>query len=110
MVKKSAGGTQKKKAATTARSAASRAVKKRVSFQFEAPRAKAVSLAGSFNDWSTSTRPLKQDGKGVWRTWMMMAPGSYEYRFLVDGEWQDDPACEQRRENEFGSSNCVLEV
>jgi 1,4-alpha-glucan branching enzyme len=84
--------------------------KKRVTFKLHNPGAKQVLLAGTFNDWSTEGRPLKPDASGTWRTWTMLPPGVYEYRFLVDGQWQDDPECEERRSNEFGTSNCVVRV
>ncbi|MGK0200039.1 MAG: hypothetical protein ACI91J_003329 [Yoonia sp.] len=39
-----------------------------------------------------------------------MEPSDYEYRFMVDGEWVDDPACQQTRANGFGTENCVRRV
>jgi len=41
---------------------------------------------------------------------MPRTPGRYEYRFVVDGQWRDDPACTERVPNGFGSENCVLRV
>ena len=84
--------------------------KKRVSFKLEAPEAKEVFLAGTFNDWDEGVRPLKKDAKGIWRTRISLEPGVYEYRFFVDGEWVDDPECEECRENEYGTCNCVVRV
>jgi len=83
---------------------------KRVIFRLDAPQALQVSLAGDFNDWDPRTRPLKPDKNGVWRASFDLPPGRYEYRFLVDGQWQDDPRCEERVPNEFGSHNCVKVV
>ena len=37
-------------------------------------------------------------------------PVKHNYRFLVDGQWQDDPACTIRVANPFGSENMVREV
>jgi hypothetical protein len=34
-------------------------------------------------------------------------PGRYEYRFFVDGEWQNDPYCSSLVENPFGTLNCL---
>ena len=39
-----------------------------------------------------------------------MPPGSYEYRFVVDGQWVDDPEVNELIPNPFGSANAVLEV
>ena len=53
---------------------------------------------------------MKQDKKGMWRTTVSLEPGLYEYRFVVDEEWRDDPACEERCANAFGTCNCVVRV
>ena len=52
---------------------------------------------------------MKKNAKG-WKTVKYLDPGIYEYRFIVDGVWADDPACKSRRSNQYGSENCVLEV
>ena len=83
--------------------------KKRVYFKLTAPEAKEVKLLGGFNNWNPDARPLKQDKKGIWRTWLMLEPGTYEYRFLVDGAWQNDPYSEVVS-NPYGTQNCVQVV
>lgn len=85
-------------------------VNKRAAFKLDAPEAGEVFLAGSFNEWNPSNRPLKRDKKGVWTTTMLLAPGAYEYRFVVDGEWWDDPKATERRGNEHGTENCVIRI
>jgi len=87
-----------------------KSTKKRKTFQLEAPEAQAVYLAGSFNHWDPHARPLKRDGKGVWQTRVSLEPGVHEYRFVVDGTWQDDPQCEEHRPNGWGGTNCVVHV
>lgn len=84
--------------------------KKQVHFKLEAPAAKEVYLAGSFNDWDLAARPLKKDAKGVWRTRINLEPGVYEYLYYADGEWMDDPQCEERCLNEFGTYNNLVRV
>jgi 1,4-alpha-glucan branching enzyme len=39
---------------------------KRVQFEFLAPKATQVYLAGDFNNWDTISNPMKKDGKGLW--------------------------------------------
>jgi hypothetical protein len=51
--------------------------------------------------------PLQQDTKGTWKISLDLKPGKYEYRFLLDGEWQNDPNCDCFVENPFGTSNCL---
>ncbi len=85
-----------------------RATKERnVEFSLLAPQAQNVFLAGNFNEWNLSSLPLNSSNEGVWRTSNRLNPGQYEYRFFVDGEWQNDPACSSVVWNPFGSSNCV---
>ncbi len=84
--------------------------KKRVAFTLEAPDAQRVHVTGSFCDWQTNSCALKRGRRGIWRTTLSLPPGRHEYRFLVDGEWRDDPACTERVPNPFGTENCVLHV
>lgn len=83
---------------------------KRVTFKLRAPDAQTVCVAGSFNDWNPSSHPLSQDSRGTWKKTVSLAPGAYEYRFLRDQEWQDDPACQERCANPFGADNCILHI
>jgi 1,4-alpha-glucan branching enzyme len=81
---------------------------KQVDFMLSAPEAKTVVLAGDFNDWDTHSHPLKKDSKKKWKISLDLKPGKYEYRFLVDGVWQNDPKCTTSTPNSFGSKNSVL--
>ncbi len=74
------------------------------------PGAQEVSIAGSFNDWHPSVTPMIRLSDGKWAKELSLAPGRYEYRFVVDGEWVDDPAATELIPNPFGSANAVLEV
>lgn len=82
--------------------------KKRVNFSFYAPEAKSVSLAGDFNNWDVNSTPLKKDAKGMWKKSLSLAPGRYEYKFFVDGDWKEDPKCSSSVSNIFGTQNSVL--
>jgi hypothetical protein len=53
---------------------------------------------------------MKPVGGGLWKVQVSLAPGTYHYRFLVDGEWRDDPECTLRVPNPFGTENAVREV
>lgn len=87
----------------------SQAVRRRISFKLKAPSAEKVQLVGTFNDWNPDARVLRRDDKGTWKTSMMLAPGRYEFRYLVDGEWSNDPESELAP-NAFGSANNVMKV
>ena len=82
---------------------------KRVHFKLSAPEAKDVVLCGSFNRWVPHAHPLEQDKKGTWSTHVALEPGTHEYRFLVDGQWQDDPDAAKVL-NPYGTQNCVRVV
>ncbi|MFT5369524.1 MAG: 1,4-alpha-glucan branching enzyme [Candidatus Latescibacterota bacterium] len=81
--------------------------KKRVYFRFQASDAKEVNVLGSFNGWEQ--RPLKKQKDGEWSTWTNLESGSYEYRFLVDGQWQDVPDAEKVC-NPYGTENNLVTV
>jgi 1,4-alpha-glucan branching enzyme len=83
---------------------------KRVIFQVAAPHARKVVVCGSFNAWQPGKHPLKRDAAGVWKTQVFLKPGTYEYRYVVDGEWWDDPEATERVPNDFGSLNCVRKI
>ena len=83
--------------------------KRRTYFRIKAPEAGSVQLAGTFNEWEPKARQLRMDSRGVWRTSMMLEPGVYEYRFMVDGEWSNDQDAPQVP-NPFGAENCVRVV
>ena len=80
----------------------------KVSFEFYAPESKKVQVAGTFNDWKPAS--LKKGNDGKWRLALDLAPGRYEYRYFVDGTWQNDQRQCECVPNEFGTWNCILEV
>jgi len=82
---------------------------RKIIFSFHSPFAEEVFVAGTFNNWEPRRDPLKKNMKG-WKMSKYLEPGTYEYRFIVDGIWVDDPACMSRRPNQYGSENCILEV
>ena len=53
---------------------------------------------------------MKKGKHGLWEKIIVVPPGRYEYRFLVDGKWQNDPGNEQICANCFGSTNNILEI
>ncbi len=83
---------------------------RRETFTLVVPQANHVELVGDFTDWEQHPIPLKKQTNGVWKATKSLPPGTYEYRFLVDGKWHDDETCTLRRPNSFGGENCVREV
>ncbi len=52
-----------------------------------------VSLVGEFNHWQANQFELKDsDSDGIWETALELAPGEYEYKFVVNqNAWLPDP-------------------
>lgn len=85
--------------------------RKRVIFQIEKGPDSDVRLAGSFNNWDPESRRLTpKNGDGTFATTLLLPPGRYEYKFIINGEWQCDPACPDWVPNEHGTLNSVAEV
>jgi chromosome partitioning protein len=75
------------------------------------PRAETVAIAGDFNNWQPATTPMKRVGEtGVWQAKMKLPHGTYRYRLVVDGQWQQDPYNERSELNPYGEYNSILEV
>jgi CubicO group peptidase (beta-lactamase class C family) len=73
------------------------------------PKAKAVALAGTFNNWSPTQTFFTKAGD-VWVCSVELPPGKHVYRFVVDGEWIADPNNPQTERDEKGNVNSVLLV
>lgn len=80
-------------------------------FSFNAPEAKTIYIAGDFNNWTPSEQYLlAKNENGVWNTTIMLQPGKYRYRLIVDGVWQEDPNSQEFESNPYGGRNSVLAV
>ncbi len=75
------------------------------------PRAGKVCIAGDWNNWQpeeTSLQAIQDSGK--WYTTVKLQPGKYRYRYVVDGQWMQDPYNDSTEMNPYGEYNSVLEV
>ena len=84
--------------------------KRRTIFYLDAPDAGEVFLVGDFNGWDMRKQPMKKEENGIWKKITFLLPGIYEYKFLVDGQWQMDPAEERMCWNRFGTQNNFVVV
>jgi chromosome partitioning protein len=70
-----------------------------------------VKIAGTFNDWQPDERVLThREEDGTWQKILVLSPGSYEYRLVVNGDWEADPDNEAQVSNPFGGFNSVIHV
>ena len=74
------------------------------------PQAKKVYLAGSFNDWDPQAKRMTRCKDRTFRARLRLSTGQYEYKFIVDGEWIDDPDADYHIQNQYGSVNSVINV
>jgi len=81
-----------------------------VTFAFLEPHAQRVSLSGEFNGWAAEGTPLSRQDDGLWSTRLALAPGRYQYKFVVDGQWLTDPNAQENIHNEYGTLNSIVEV
>lgn len=83
---------------------------KRTDVRVAMGEAREVILTGDFTGWATDRIRMERDDFGLWTVALRLAPGEYQYRLIVDGEWRDDPAAPKSVPNPFGSHNAVLTV
>jgi 1,4-alpha-glucan branching enzyme len=90
--------------------------RKITSFAYQAEGAKVVFLAGSFNDWNSESTPMTRKSSGKWIADLELAPGAYEYRYVVDGDWCNEPECTGHEScphcgpNPFGLKNQRVQI
>jgi len=84
--------------------------RRKITFSFESSDAREVSLMGDFNNWNPKKHPMKKDDNGKWTKAVILPPGQYEYKFLVDGQWKQDPRSDRICANKFGTYNNVFNL
>jgi len=81
-----------------------------VTFTYPGP-ARSVHLAGDFNSWSTTANPMARQADGTWTLTLELAPGTYAYKFVVDGStWRHDEANPATADDPYGGKNSVVTV
>jgi hypothetical protein len=81
-----------------------------VRFEFSAPAARAVNVAGDFNGWKPDATQLSRGTGGVWVATIPIVVGVHKYQFVVDGDtWVPDPAA-GTTDDGFGGRNSLIVV
>lgn len=52
--------------------------------------ARSVSIVSDFNNWNMFGTPLKKVSGG-WTCSLNLKPGRYLFKYIVDGDWTNDP-------------------
>jgi 1,4-alpha-glucan branching enzyme len=77
-------------------------------FRYKAPDAKSVELMCEFNGWKSV--PMTKGDDGVWTVKVTLSPGTYGYKFLVDGkDWVFDPDNSAKKTVD-GIENSAVEI
>ena len=84
-----------------------------VTFRVWAPFAHQVTVAGEFNNWSTSANPLVAERNGYWSVDMPGATVGQQYKFVVrslaqDELWRMDPYAGSIRHDAAGNLNGLI--
>jgi len=109
-----AAGGEVRPRAGAAKAAPDASELREVIVEFRDPCADDVRIAGDFNGWvpdrDVESSLASEGDTRVWRKVLHLAPGTYEYRYVVDGEWREDPYNPQRVATQVGPSNSLLVV
>ncbi len=71
--------------------------------------AKKVVLSGSFNKWNEDIFRLSKT-EDCWALTLKIKPGEYQYKFIIDGKWIEDPENPNKKVNEFNGFNSVIDI
>lgn len=84
----------------------------KVTFTVPAEEAKNVAVVGTFNEWNEKATPLKKLKNGSFKgTVDLDAGNSYEFRYIVDGEYINEQEADSFAWSDFaGADNSVLSL
>ena len=82
-------------------------VKHKVQFKYYAPNANVVYLIGDFNKWNPIKKLMKKNEKGEWLTRAILPEGEHQYKYIVDGKYENDPGAVRYERNGLGTLNSI---
>lgn len=71
--------------------------------------ARRVVVTGSFSDWHTRKLPMHKTPTG-WELPVYLGEGTHAYKFIVDGNWINDPDNPVTRHDDAGNLNSFLGI
>ena len=73
--------------------------------------AEQVALCGDFNDWAPEGISLARAADRSWQVTVPLTPGSYRYKYLLDGvTWENGSDADRYEENAYGTLDSVIVV
>ncbi len=79
----------------------------RIEFRLYRPSARFVSVAGEFNGWDPNASPMRREEGGYWTCTLELSPGSYQFRYFLDGCWVVDWAAFGLQPGPYGWNSVV---
>ena len=90
---------------------AKRPALKSVTFTVHAEAGQDVRLAGSFTDWETKAKKMTfKKTNGVYSATVKLAPGEYQYKFIIGDKWTTDDQNAEFVPNDKGTFNSKLVI
>ena len=103
--------TKKKPAKAAKKAAAPKVALKSVTFTVHAEAGQEVRLAGSFTDWETKAKKMTfKKRNGVYSATVKLAPGEYQYKFIIGDRWATDDQNTEFVPNDKGTFNSKITV
>ena len=75
-------------------------------------KGKQVFVVGNFNDWKPADPKylMTDDGTGTFTITVKLFPGTYQYKYWIDGTWLKDPNSPSDAPDGFGGRNSKFDV
>lgn len=82
----------------------------KVTFKVKHPEKKEVKVVGDFNQWDENAHVLTRLKSGIFKiTVDVPKDETFEFKYLIDGEWVNDESADDYRWNDFANAeNGVL--
>jgi 1,4-alpha-glucan branching enzyme len=81
----------------------------KVTFSVAAKDATSAAVVGDFNDWKIEEGTLTKLKNGTFKGVFDLAKdASYEFKYLIDGVYQNDPEADGLKWNDFGGTENSL--
>ena len=108
---KTAAKATTQKPAAAKKQAIKKSALKSVTFTVHAEAGQDVRLAGSFTDWETKAKKMTfKKRNGVYSATVKLAPGEYQYKFIIGDKWATDDQNTEFVPNDKGTFNSKLVV
>lgn len=104
------GAAVPRRSALNLREGAESGAERRVVLSYHHFTGQDLKIAGDFNDWIPDSGVETRSLNGMVQKVLKIPPGAYQYRVIIDGEWQEDPVNPVRVPNDLGGTNSLLRV